>query len=584
MSTLARSRRFTRRLAARLLLIAACAPGLAACQGAPAIAFRPAEPPRSVQRRPRLVVQVTVDQLRADLLPRFRGHFGGLGFARFLERGVYFPVASYAHASTETAVGHATLATGALPSAHGIVANEWFDAALGRPRYAVEDEGEQIVGSTTRREGGASPRNLRSTTLGDELAVAFGGRARIVAISSKDRAAVLSAGHVGSALWLDDDSGEVVTSSYYAEALPAWVPAVSERYNPEKLGALRWELALPRDAYLSSVPDVRDVEQPTEGLGSAFPHALGAVADGKRTRALRRTPFADELSLALAEAAIENESLGQDDAPDLLSVSFSATDYIAHAFGPESLELEDQLVRLDRVLERLFAAVLSHVPEEDVLFALSADHGGSESPEYLTSVGLSVRRHDPAALLSELNGALESSYGPGATFVKAFTNPCFWLDEQAIRERGLRLADVTERVRAAVLAMPGFVRAYTRDELAEARVSAGDPFAQRVLASFDAGRTGHVYVVPSAGWLLATETHGLASMHGTPHRYDTDVPVAFTGAGLCPHKATRAIDPRDLAPTLAALLGVKAPSDSSGEVLAEVLRAFGRPCQSDDGR
>jgi hypothetical protein len=296
------------------------------------------------------------------------------------------------------------------------------------------------------------------------------------------------------------------------------------------------------------------------------------VPDAQRTRAFRRTPFADELTLALAEAAMENEPLGADDVPDLLAVSFSATDYIAHAYGPESLELEDQLIRLDGMLARLFAAVLSHVPEEHVLFTLSADHGGSETPEHLAGLGLLADRHDSAALVSDLNAGLEAAYGPGAAFVRAFTNPTLWLDEPAIQARGLRVADVALRVRDQVLGMPGFMRAYTRAELAEGSVP-NDPIAARVVASFDVGRTGHVYLVPNPGWLLASDSHGLASMHGTPHRYDTDVPLAFYGGGLCPRRALREVDPRDLASTLASLLAVKVPSDASGEVLPEVAAA-----------
>jgi arylsulfatase A-like enzyme len=522
------------------------------------------------------VVQITVDQLRADLLPRYRARFGHDGFARFLEHGAYFPVARYAHAATETAVGHATLFTGALPSSHGIVGNEWFDPIRARPRYSVEDAREKTLTPGGARDGGASPRNLRVTTIGDELVLASGGRSLVYAISSKDRAAVLPAGHAGKAVWLDDESGSIVTSSYYGDAIPAWASAAAAPYARESLARLRWDLRDAPGQYLARVPDAREAELPPSGMHDTFPHDLGEVPAADRIKAFRRTPFADDLSVALAAGLLAEEPLGRDEMPDLLSVSFSATDAIAHAFGPESLEYEDQLIRLDAAIGRLFSAVRARIPDEQVLYVLCSDHGGPETPAHLRALGLPAGKHDSAAIVSDLNAALEQTYGAGAAFVQAFTNPALWLDETAISQRGLHVSDVAERVRNLVRTLPGVMRAYTRDQLATGEV-AGDPIDQRVLASFDAERTGHVYLVPDTGWLLATESGSLASMHGTPHRYDTDVPLAFYGAGIRAGVHARIADPRDIASTLAVLLGVKAPSGASGVPLPEVLAALPPP-------
>ena len=320
---------------------------------------------------------------------------------------------------------------------------------------------------------------------------------------------------------------------------------------------------------MSGVEDDRPFETGYKSLGRVFPHPLGGDTPGFPAT-LKRTPFGDELTEAFVEALLAAEPLGVDEVPDLLSVSFSATDYVSHYFGPESLEAEDNLLRVDRTIARLMDALLSRVSAEELLVVLSSDHGGCESPEALNALGFRAGRHDSAALLERLNGALVARFGKGPRLVADFANPSFWLDESAIVARKLEL-EVVERAAADILAAePGIAYAITRSDLARGTLPSG-PVYDGVRRSFDSERIGHVYVVPESGWVLATDAKGLDTMHGTPWNHDTHVPLVFFGNGVRPGRIFTPSDPRDVAVTLAALLEVEPPRASSGHVLAEVI-------------
>jgi predicted AlkP superfamily pyrophosphatase or phosphodiesterase len=529
----------------------------------------------SMREPPRLVVQITVDQLRADLLERVHTRLAPNGLRRLLEQGVDYRAASYAHAITETAVGHATLFTGALPRDHGIIANEWFSRDTGAARAAVDDPESPIVTGRGPGLGAVSPRALLVTTLGDELWLASQGRSLVYAVSAKDRGAILPAGHRGKAFWLDDKSGGMVSSRYYFASLPAWVGDFNASHGPDQLADATWNLLEAKPRYLRAGADDVSWERPPRGLGRSFPHRLSQVEASARVAALRRTPELDTWTLEFVEALLAHEPLGKDAVPDLLSISFSATDYIAHAFGPESLELEDQLLRLDRSIARLLELLLVRLRREQLIVVLSADHGGCESPEFLAAQGLPAGRHDVPALLTTLRAQLEAVYGPGPELLLGFVNPYLWLDEAAVAERKLELSAVEDTLAALALAQPGFARAYPAHDLA-VQQAGGDPIALRASNSFHPTRSGHVHLVPATGWLLASDADRIASMHGTPHRYDTDVQLSFFGGSLRPQRVYTPVDPRDIAPTLAALLGVKVPSAASGRVLTEIVGARDR--------
>jgi predicted AlkP superfamily pyrophosphatase or phosphodiesterase len=537
--------------------------------------------------RPRLVLQITVDQLRGDLPDRYRDRFGDGGFRYLLDQGTVFANASYRHANTETIVGHTSLATGAVPAVHGMVANVWYDTGLERLVYNIEDADYRLLSADadvdadteidpTQRVAkvdGRSPRAILVSTLSDELAANTGGGARVFAVSVKDRGAVSMAGHAGKAFWFSKSAGQFVTSDYYYDRYPDWVTAWNERGLPATYAGKAWNLLEAQDGYLFGNRDDRPWETNFPGYGRTFPHPFGTADDPYFTTRLTLSPAGDELILDFAQTLIRAEGLGQDDVPDFLGISFSSTDYVGHLFGASSLEMEDNLLRLDRTLARLFAFVDETVGLEHTLIVLSADHGGPDTPGYLRELGHREATYfDTEALDREPAIArLRERFGIGDELITRYSHPYVYLNREAIAERGLDLAMVQDAVAGELERFSGIHRAISSSAIRSNRM-ADLPLTEFVRNNFNASRSGDVYVVFDPN-VFINDFDGLvvAATHGSPWQYDRHVPVIFAGAGVPTSMVQREVTPYDIAPTLAALLGLKPPSGAMGEVLPEVF-------------
>jgi predicted AlkP superfamily pyrophosphatase or phosphodiesterase len=516
--------------------------------------------------RPRtaLTVLLSIDQLRADLPIRMLPRFGPGGFRRLYEEGVVYE-ASYAHSATETAVGHATLSTGALPRDHGIVGNEWSERNA--RVYAVDDAAAEVLGGSADRRGKSAAR-LLSETLGDVL-LAAQPSALARSVSGKERAAILLGGHKAKAYWLDAGLGTFVTSRYFVEREPDWVEAFAAQRPAERYRRARWELMASASTYVAA--DDHPWEQHGGGvLGNVFPHAFGDVTGEQYVHALKSTPFGDELTLSFVRAMFDAEPLGRDRVPDLLTLSLSSTDYVGHGFGPESRESEDNMLRLDRTLAQLFALLDERVGKEHYVLVLSADHGACESPEWFTSQQRDAGRVDSELLRRTVDDGLRARFGVGVELVTDFVNPSLVFDEQRIASLSLDLGEVEHAAVELALKVPGVYSAHARSDLL-AGTGPDSPFKLRLEQSTHGERSGHVYIVPKEHWLLATRGEHLTATHGTPWPYDAQVPIVVWGTGARAQKVQRAVDPRDIAPTLAQLLGIARPGSSTGKVLTEAL-------------
>ena len=538
---------------------------LGACHAAqPAAVAPPSAPAAPAQVKPRLVVQITVDQLRQDLIPRFLSRFSAesRGFARLSGQGSSYDEAYYVHTITETAVGHATLFTGAVPRDHGIVGNEWYDLAQRKEVYAVDDPETSLVGA---EGGGRSPRALLVPTVGDALIEATGEKALVVSVSSKDRGAILPAGHRGRAYWLDDSTGRFITSSYYG-TLPAWVTERAAEFSPERLRGKKWELALPAERY--EAPDDVPYERSYKHIGRTFPHELSPpnVSLKDFVKGLKYTPFGDELVLDFVRTLFASEPLGEDDVPDLLAVSFSSTDYVGHAFGPTSREAEDNLIRLDRTLDALLTLAEQRVGRDRLLVVLSADHGVSESPEWWLAKGGDAGRIEPSQLVARMNSALRTRFAVDVDLIVDFVNPSFYLDEAQIAQRGLVLADVEHALVELVKKEPGMFAAFSRSDALAGLLNRSE-LEQRVTWSTHPTRSGHVYAVAREHWLLSTGQAELAASHGSPWPSDGHVPIVVWGMDVPARHVSERADPRMIAPTLARRLGIVPPSGASASAL-----------------
>ncbi len=511
--------------------------------------------------QPKLIVLIVVDQFRYDYLTRFRSEYTG-GIERLMRQGAVFTNAHLEHFPTVTAVGHATVLTGATPSLSGIVANEWYDRDSGRRVTSVGDAEMKPVGAASGE--GASPRRLLVSTVADELKMAGRGRPRVIGISFKDRSAILSVGRsADAAYWFDERSGHFISSTYYMTELPAWVKDFNSSGAVQRYAGAEWK-ALSGGSLLGKLPQ---------------------TAGTSLYAAVERSPFGNELLLAFAEKAVEAEQLGLRDATDVLSVSLSSNDRVGHEAGPDSPEVRDISVRTDQALESFFRFLDKRLGLNNVLIVLTSDHGVAPLPE------LQAARRMPGGRISERNlravveQALAQRYGAGNWVLDA-SYGSFYLNNELIGQKGLRPGEVQETAAEALRRVAHVARVYTRAQLEAGRLPM-DAVSRRVANGFHVRRSGDVITVLEPYWIFLQK----GTTHGSPYSYDTHLPVIFMGPGIRPGRYHRMVAINDIAPTLATLLDVETPSGSVGRVLEEMLappsvpaRVRPTPVQPSDGR
>jgi predicted AlkP superfamily pyrophosphatase or phosphodiesterase len=527
----------------------------------------------------RLVLQITVDGLRADLLNRYQAGFGKDGFNYLLHQGAVYANAQYQHANTETIVGHATLATGTSPSRHGMIGNVWFDREANELSYNIEDadspllptrekssEGEQVdPAQKLARTKGRSPRVLLAPTLGDVMAAYFGGRSRVFGVSSKDRSAVAMAGQTGKAFWFSTDNGDFITSSYYYDDYPEWARRWNDQRKSEKYAGTEWKLLSEPSSYLLAGQDDRPYEMDLKGYGRTFPHRFGDAGNKLLYTQLIASPVGDRLLLDFTKDLITNEQMGQDAFPDYLSVSFSSVDAVNHFFGPSSLENEAVVRQLDRTLAELIMFVDKTIGLKHTLIALAADHGMADMPEYMTELGYSAGRLIPEEIVAAANQA--GKHLGVDEVVRFFYRPYIYLNDEKIKAAKLDHAEVEQTVANALTDFEGIELAVSTGSLATQK---GNPLLELVRRNQHVTRSGDIYIIQEPYWFLFDEGP-IPSMHGSPWRYDTHVPIIFSGPGIDAQMIHRAVHPVDVAPTIAAVLGMTPPAASLGTPLKEVL-------------
>ena len=557
---------------------------------------RPSNRDENAAKRPRLVLLIVVDQFRYDYLTRYGDLFGEQGIGRLLRQGASWTEANYDHIPTYTAPGHAVLMTGAWPSQTGIIANDWYEQSTGRKVHSVTDDSTNMLAGKPG-ETGYSPRRLLCSTVGDELRLADNDRSKVIGISAKNRSAILPVGRrANAAYWFSDDTGNMTSSTYYFNQMPDWVTRFNNRRLADGWFGARWDRLLPEAEYLKRAG--KD-DVPWENLDKSsndsnfFPHIItGGAAKASRPffKALVYTPFSNDLLVTFAEEAITNEKLGDDDDTDVLSVSFSANDYVGHRFGPNSQEVMDMTLRVDRQIGTLLDFVDAHIGLQSTIVIFTADHGASPVPELAALQNLPGRRWQKVDMLKLVEDGLKAKYGrkdrPAADYIRSFTNKReteegllngnFYLNRAALQRDGIDLDECERVVGQLAMQMPGAARFFTRAQLENGRISAGDDMARRVLHGFYPQRSGDVIIVFEPYSILFDPpddpTDPLSSAtHGSPYSYDTHVPLIIMGRGFRPGKYTQAATPADLASTLAQVLNVQAPSCAVGRVLAEAL-------------
>jgi predicted AlkP superfamily pyrophosphatase or phosphodiesterase len=520
------------------------------------------QPAAQAPSAPKLIVFLVVDGLPQRQVVDYRDQLAPDGLRRFLDRGAWFSEAHYGHAFTVTAAGHAAMLTGAYPHRTGIIGNEWHDPATGEVVYCTGDAAYTYIDHQTAKLDGTSPRNLKVETVGDVLK-RMSPASKVIAISGKDRGAILPAGKTGTAYMYMSETGQFASSTYYMREHPAWVKDFHAAKPADRYFHADWKPLLAEAEYSRSLPD----NQKWYARGGSLPRKLGEGMErpGPAFYAtLLATPYGDALTLDFARAAIKGEQLGADGAPDLLAVSLSTHDYVNHAYGAESRLSHDHLLQLDRLLQAFFRDLDAMVGNGSYVLVLTADHGFMPVPEYSQTQGLASGRLNGSQLLASLNQGLAGQFGAGS-WVKTISGRSFILDRKLAVERKVDLPALTEATRRVALAEPGILVAYTRAEL-ESGSRKGQPFFEAMRKAWNRELSGDVDFALKPYWLIGSGTTG--TTHGSPHRYDTHVPILFYGpAWVRPGRVDARVEEVDIAPTLSRMLGIPAPSAAEGTPL-----------------
>ena len=514
---------------------------------------------------PKLILVVAIDQMRFDFVDRFAPLYKS-GLKTLIDRGAVFANAKYRHANTETGPGHAVLLTGSDPKHSGIVANDWWDEYLGRVVNVIDDPVQTPLGGAGRP---ASPANLQTFTVGDVLKSRNPG-SRVIGVGIKDRSAILMGGRrADAAYWFENAGGNFITSSYYMDAAPQWLADWNRRRFVDRFASQSWTRLIDDVSVYEKYAGKDAVEGERDRKDIAFPHVFTAKPPHEQYYTeLRRTPFADEVAAEFALEAMKRHALGQDAHTDILAIGFAGPDGIGHAWGPDSHEQMDEMLRLDAVLGRLFAQVDASVGLDNTIVVLSADHGSRPLVEIMQMRGQDARRVSPKQLQTALVDALAKKY-PGATDLISHFATDVYFNEDAIRQRKLELKEVEATAIQALMATGFIERVYTHDDL-RGTAPSSDPYLELFRKAFYEPRMPHLNVLPKPGVYINAAAGGTG--HGTAYDPDRHVPVLFMGRAIKPGRYTQESGPEDIAPTLAHLLKLEFPRERDSRVLLEMLR------------
>jgi len=519
-------------------------------------------------QKPRLVVGLVVDQMRWDYLYRYYDRYGEGGFKRLLNDGFSCENTFINYLPSYTAVGHTVIFTGSIPAIDGIVGNDWIDQETGKSWYCTEDTAVQTVGASGSA-GRMSPNNLLVSTITDELRLATNFRSRVIGVSLKDRAAILPVGHTANgAFWFDDASGHFITSTYYMKDLPDWIKKFNANDNPAKLLDKGWNTLFPINTYKQSTLDNVTWEGKFKGEEApVFPHDIKNIYKDDRS-SIRSTPFGNTLTLDFAKAAVTGYNLGHGEATDFLTVNCASTDYVGHKYGPNSIEVEDTYLRLDKDFAAFFKFLDQKVGKENYVLFLTADHGAAHSIGFMQEHKIPADFLVTKTLTSSLNEFLNKEFGVG-NLISSSVNYHFGFDLKKISEHKMDYEAVKKASVSFLQKQPGIQFAVDIDHIGEAPIP--EPIKTKIINGYNTKRCGPVMIIPNAGWFggYPGET---GTTHGNWNPYDTHIPLVFMGRGIKHGSTNRHIRMSDISPTLAALLHIEMPNGNVGEVIGEVLK------------
>ncbi len=518
---------------------------------------------------PKLVVGVVVDQMRYDYLTKYINHYSENGFKRLVREGYNLENAHYNFIPTKTAVGHASIFTGATPADHGIIANDWYDRFESKSIYCVDDFNFETIGASSG--GQKSPRRMQTTTLADQLNLDQNFRGKVIGIAIKDRSSILPAGHTANAAyWFQGgDLGHFISSSYYLEELPKWVREFNAENRANAYLDKGWDTYSPIETYVESTADNNSYEGAFNGKEKAvFPYDLKTLKEfNGNLDLIKKTPFGNSITTDFALAAITQEKLGKGDFIDFISISYSSTDYVGHQFGVDSKEVQDTYVRMDREIERLLNHLDKEVGKGKYTLFLTADHAAVRVPNYLKDNNIPAGYVSNSDLKSFIDDLIQNKFKVGG-LVENISNEQIFLNRKKILTKSLDLGEIADFIAQELVNFPTVYKAISGNNLQKSYI--GDDILGRLQRGYNQKYSGDILYINMPSYISYGPT---GSTHGSGYNYDTHIPMVFFGNGIKSGGNSKEYYPIiDLVPTISRNLDISLPNGSSGKIISEVLK------------
>lgn len=507
---------------------------------------------------PKLVVGIIVDQMREDYLYRFYHRYGEGGLKRLMNEGFNCRNNQYHYATTVTGPGHAHVYTGSTPAISGIIGNEWYDKNTGRGVYVAGDSTVSTIGEGSEMAGKMSPKNLLVTTITDQLRLSNEFQSKVIGIAFKDRGAIMPAGHTGKAFWFDASTANWITSSYYTDKLPNWVTEFNNRKLPAQYMSNEWKPLYDLASYIETEDDDQPYETTYTTTKPVFPYKITNTS-------LAMSPYGNTLTKEFAMSAIEGEQLGTDNITDFLAVSFSTPDYVGHAFGPHSKEIEDIYLRFDLEIEQLLNYLDTKVGKNQYVVFLTADHGVADIPAYL------MKHQIPAGLLNttqyktDLNKILSEKYGEGI-WLNQIDNNQLYFNHDLMAQKNVSLEALFTESRNYLIKQEGIYQVVKLEDVDASTLPA--ILKDKIVNMYNPKRSGDVMLIAEPAWFSGGVK---GTTHGSPWRYDTHVPLLWYGWKIPKGETVEPTYIADIAPTLAILLRILEPNGCIGKPIEDLF-------------
>jgi predicted AlkP superfamily pyrophosphatase or phosphodiesterase len=517
-------------------------------------------------KQPKLVIGIVVDQMRHDYIYRYWNKFGNGGFKKIINEGYFYKNAHFNYVPTYTGPGHASIYTGTSPATHGIIANDWWVKDSSKMTYCTDDKSVKSIG-TDSKAGLMSPKNLLTTTIGDELKINTNQQSKVFAVSLKDRSSILPAGHsANGAFWFDGSNGKFISSSHYMNQLPTWLNDFNNLHLPKQYLSGGWNTLYPLANYTESIADNNNYEQaPNKKDTAIFPYDYKKQLDKKNFEIIKATPFGNTITKDLAIACLKAEQLGKGKQTDMLCVSFSSTDYVGHSYGPRSVEIEDVYLRLDKDIEELLNYLNTTIGKDNYILFLTADHGASDVPAHLNDLKIPGGYIDEAQLTKDIKTFCQKEYGD--SLILSLSNQQLFLNESKLTSMKVNKTFVEQSLVNYLLTVKGVAEAYTSDVLRNNDFAEGT-FKHLIQKGYNHVRSGNVAFSYNPAWM---GFHKKGTTHGASYSYDTHVPLLFYGMGIPKGSSVKKVNIVDIAPTVSTMLHISFPNGTTGKPLEELF-------------